>query len=556
MSMLADGRDTDGGQAGEADGLAPPQQVETHEDRKRPCRSKPQSSQGAPGFEGSKGNANASKREDQKLTNESEAKESSDQDLLKASGSPSAGITYSPPTTAWIARSAKMLERPVAVEQPKTGMVGSFLHRFQTVTLKWNKFLDYLQKSRDEAGMNPLDRFVRGEIFSVISNLVIFFNTAYLGYEADLNVRNEYARMQGQAMTSTGDWIQYVFIAFFVLELLLKLVVDRAVFFIGRDCVWNLFDTFLVVTSVFESLFDSGINVSFGRIFRMFRLVRVIRVVRAVKVLKDFRTMLLSIVRSFMALVWAFVILALVQYIFAMLFVNGVTSHMATKTKMDAKLDALYYYYGSLPKALCRLFEGISGADWVPYARVLNDISGIYYAVWVTYVFIMLLGILNVVTGVVVDASVQQATKDRKEMVEEELQRQRDAMKNLRQVFLMADEDKSGHLSWANFGKHLGDDYTQLLLATMDVTVTDLTELFHILDVNEDNAVSIDEFVGGCMHLKGYARSLDLCSFIIQQREQYKQLAMFMTDTSTQICELRAVQEACNVHDRYLHTDL
>merc|ERR1719375_1382729 len=43
--------------------------------------------------------------------------------------------------------------------------------------------------------------------------------------------------------------------------------------------------------------------------------------------------------------------------------------------------------------------------------------------------------------------------------------------------------------------------------------------MFDLLDFDNDNELNIDEFVSGCLHMRGPARSLDLerCNFCLRQ---------------------------------------
>jgi len=43
-------------------------------------------------------------------------------------------------------------------------------------------------------------------------------------------------------------------------------------------------------------------------------------------------------------------------------------------------------------------------------------------------------------------------------------------------------------------------------------------DLFHLLDVDDSDEVSEDEFVNGCLRLHGYAKSIDLATLMFEYK--------------------------------------
>jgi len=119
-------------------------------------------------------------------------------------------------------------------------------------------------------------------------------------------------------------------------------------------------------------------------------------------------------------------------------------------------------------------------------------------------------GVLNVVTSVFVDNAHQVSQRDRDIVTQHEIQRHLDYAKDIRHFFMEADKDNSGMLSWEEFHEHLQDPKVQAYFATLQLDVAQAHALFLLLDVDETNEVDIDEFVGGCMRLKGDAKSIDV----------------------------------------------
>eukprot|EP00927_Polykrikos_kofoidii_P035013 TRINITY_DN2959_c0_g1_i2.p1 TRINITY_DN2959_c0_g1~~TRINITY_DN2959_c0_g1_i2.p1 ORF type:complete len:567 (+),score=60.27 TRINITY_DN2959_c0_g1_i2:96-1796(+) len=386
-------------------------------------------------------------------------------------------------------------------------LITTVMNIAQSVSACRKRAMDY----RKSVGSNRFDRFVGGEVFSGVSISMIWVNTVYLGFEADRILHNNYARLVGLPAAGSSVNLNYFFASFFVLELCLRMMSERVVFFVGPDMVWNLFDIALVVTSIIELLDDGVPNMTFGRTFRFFRLLRLARVCRASRVFQNLRTMLFSIVGTFVALSWAFVLMAFLLYTCALILVNGVSSYYQKQDGHTIEVEEVQKVYTSVIVTMLRLFEGITGGiSWTELTKQLIPVGQFYRVVFLAYVFIMFFGILNTVTGIVVDGAIQQAHADRREIVREESERQRQQMRELQTIFMQADVDNSGSLSWAEFETHLSSEEIQIILETMSIGTHELFELFQLLDTNGTDSVGIDEFVGGVMRLKGTARSVDL----------------------------------------------
>merc|ERR1712045_434390 len=121
--------------------------------------------------------------------------------------------------------------------------------------------------------------------------------------------------------------------------------------------------------------------------------------------------------------------------------------------------DDLMHLYGSLPQGMLTLFMGISGGlDWGDCMLPLLQIHWTYALVWVLYIFSVVFGMLNVVTGVFVARAHELSMNDRDIMVQQHLALERNYAKHILELFHEADKDKSGVLSWEELEGYLQDD--------------------------------------------------------------------------------------------------
>jgi len=84
------------------------------------------------------------------------------------------------------------------------------------------------------------------------------------------------------------------------------------------------------------------------------------------------------------------------------------------------------------------------------------------------------------------------------------------------EVFNEIDGDKSGTVTWGQFEGHLQDDKCKLYLQSLNISTQDAWSLFRILDVDLTGALDIDQFVEGCLILKGPAKAMH---FVKVERE-------------------------------------
>merc|ERR1711933_639030 len=80
------------------------------------------------------------------------------------------------------------------------------------------------------------------------------------------------------------------------------------------------------------------------------------------------------------------------------------------------------------------------------------------------------------------------------------------------------DEDCNGEISWHEFEKHLETEEVVGDLSALEINVSRARALFKLLDVNASGTISVDEFVMGCLRLKGGAKTLDVGTLMYETR--------------------------------------
>jgi voltage-gated sodium channel len=218
-----------------------------------------------------------------------------------------------------------------------------------------------------------LRRIVEAKPFQYFIIAVIVANTIVLGLETDQGLMREY----GSVFTTLNVW----FVAIYVVEIVMKLVVYRGKFFADG---WNIFDFLIVVISVIPTAgVFSGL-----RILRVFRVLRALRLISGVKQL---RKIVSSILRSLPGIGWTVLLMILIYYIFAIVGI-----HLFGHDFPDI--------FGSLSIGFSTLFELTTLEGW---QDIVMPVTVRYQWGWVYFLFFMVLAsfiLLNVILGIVVDS--------------------------------------------------------------------------------------------------------------------------------------------------------
>merc|ERR1712187_500300 len=131
-------------------------------------------------------------------------------------------------------------------------------------------------------------------------------------------------------------------------------------------------------------------------------------------------------------------------------------------------------------------------------------------AFFVLFVFGATLGLLNVVVGVIVENTILTASKDIQKQKQKKEQDRQLVFAQLQEIFDKADVDGSGTLSLEEVEAALNKPEIYNKLRMIDFPVDDPSQVFVLLDFDETGELTIEEFITGCVRMKGAAKSKDL----------------------------------------------
>merc|ERR1712113_763807 len=108
----------------------------------------------------------------------------------------------------------------------------------------------------------------------------------------------------------------------------------------------------------------------------------------------------------------------------------------------------------------------------------------------------------------------------------------------------------SGQLTQEELQQHLDSPIVRARLAAIDMEVYEARGLFGLLDLSENGCISIDEFVIGCMRLKGGAKQIDLATLMCENKRLGRQLVKLehnVRDMSLDVRRLFQVLLSCQM---------
>mmetsp|Transcript_78570 Transcript_78570/g.254018 ORF Transcript_78570/g.254018 Transcript_78570/m.254018 type:complete len:682 (+) Transcript_78570:127-2172(+) len=359
---------------------------------------------------------------------------------------------------------------------------------------------------------------VKSKRYEVLVLLLIIGNTIFIGVQVEDAASSlhqpPYTYTEPQYITV----LEMMFFIIFLLEWMFRVAAYGRRFCI-TDGGWNLFDTFIVSIMVLEQLdrLLTTTGMPFGqvaslRMLRSVRVVRVIRMVRAMKFLSGLRVLLQTVLAALRSMVWTCVVVVTVLYMFGVMFTQGVVDYCAGNATCRSKEDgAILKRFGSISSTLLSLFMTMcNGISWDEFFTILKDLPGFFSFMFIVYVAVAFFAVLNVVTGIFVETTLQVATVDRDSVVQEELRVKELYLKAAHEIFLDLDKDGSNELTIEEFKHAVKDKNIIAYFNALELDFTDVMTLFVLLDRDQSGAIPLEEFLRGCMRLKGEAKSLDL----------------------------------------------
>lgn len=106
----------------------------------------------------------------------------------------------------------------------------------------------------------------------------------------------------------------------------------------------------------------------------------------------------------------------------------------------------------------------------------------------------------------------------------EQLHNRRSSLHQLRRLFEAGDTNADGTITLAELSTHLKDKRVRAQFDVMGMEIHEARGLFKLLDVSDQGFVTIEDFMFGCMRLKGGAKAVDLATLLGESKRMLQEM--------------------------------
>jgi len=325
-------------------------------------------------------------------------------------------------------------------------------------------------------------------------------------------------------------------------------------FWYGPERWWNLFDSIIVMSSLLEIVMVSVSNreasgLAAVRTVRLVRIVRIIRFTNHIPLLSNLRTMLHSLTNCAEAFTPALLLLSMVMYIFGLSFMQGCKAYVQ-KNKDDgtlpttATVDELEHHFGSLAATFWTLSGMVSGGvDWLDVSKPIRELGPFYVISLISYIIFVMLGVMNILTGIFVNAAHQACALNREIAIAATICERNAIISELTRLFLEVltdSDDPEKSLSWAEFESKFSDERINAYFLSLDLDMSSVIKVCDLMDADGNGQIGLTEFVEACVNYRGNAKAVD---FVIMQR-QFEKMSQQLDFLEVQMAEHVPLQES------------
>jgi len=164
-----------------------------------------------------------------------------------------------------------------------------------------------------------------------------------------------------------------------------------------------------------------------------------------------------------------------------------------------------------VPKSLFSLFQVLTRDKWSSsLVWPLVEGSAGLVIIFILFLCIAMLALLNTIIGVVVESTLRSARENEEKVAKEKQKLDEKIMHSLEQIFKEADTDGSGDLDQQELAEAMKNPKVKKALSALGISITDLELLFSLLDEDGSGNIKTDMFFRGCTRLRGPAMARDL----------------------------------------------
>lgn len=352
-----------------------------------------------------------------------------------------------------------------------------------------------------------------GSTFHSLTLVVIVLNVIWIGIDTDINRAD---------VLSDAPMVSQVVNNLFCIYFVWEIIVRYMAFKIKRDCLkdsWFIFDSFLVVFMIWEcwvevlvyQLLEKPPSQGFSlgnmvRVYRLLRLTRLARVARVSNIFPELMILLKGMVAAMRSVAAILCLLGLFIFIFAIVL---------RQLLADIEADWKSEQFGSVPKSMnTLLIQVIAGVD-TDLIHDLKHASVFYYIVFLVFIFLGTLTLMNMLIGVLCEVVSRVSTE------EADLKRFKELEHEIGNIVEALDEDESGTITKDEFEDLVHSEAGLMSLDRLGVDIPAFSE-FCSLFFQKGSHIALGDFCNLVVQFQGSKAAtvkdvVDMRKFITMQ---------------------------------------
>jgi len=227
---------------------------------------------------------------------------------------------------------------------------------------------------------------------------------------------------------------------------------------------------------------------------------------------------------------WTLVMLLSILYVFGIIFLQGLEGYLSDPSMYNEEHDEnLRKLWGSIGAGMISLFMALTGGlDWRDAADPLLATGDVYYALFLIYMAVLYIAVLNVLIGMFCENAQQVASQDEDTMMQDESVAEDLYRANVKKLFGLLDKDGSDEITYSEFLKEKDNEEVRAILNRIGLDISNADRLFNSLGGADDGKVEITEFEEGCKQVKGDAKRRQLMTLSNLSKNYIKRCSCFM----------------------------
>ncbi|CAJ1340594.1 unnamed protein product [Effrenium voratum] len=202
-------------------------------------------------------------------------------------------------------------------------------------------------------------------------------------------------------------------------------------------------------------------------------------------------------------------------YVFAVLFTQAVNDFandpVSQQLYTEYELEASKLYFRNLSATMLSLFMSIAGGvSWEQVLLALYKISYVWVAIFLFYIAFTYFAVLNVVTAVFCQSAIDSAQNDHATMMHAVLANKQAHLEKVKDLFSRLGAEETGSITYLMFKEKIDSPEVREYFESLGLDVWDAWSFFKMLDLDDSGAVDMEEFLMGCLRVRGSAKAIDL----------------------------------------------